>query len=106
MLRLQFDPLNLQQEEALAMVLYSRADTWLGWGETREVDRPLRSLGRIFQLALIGLRQTAATAFESRKTPQKRKLAASILPLILFAAFGAVWSVGLLPARAASIAGR
>jgi cellulose synthase (UDP-forming) len=105
-IRAQFDPLTLQEEETLTMVLYSRADTWLGWGETREVDRPLRSLGRIFQLALIGLRQTAATAFESRKTPQKRKLAASILPLILFAAFGAVWSVGLLPARAASIAGR
>ena len=35
-LRAQFDPLTLQEEEALTMVLYSRADTWLGWGETRE----------------------------------------------------------------------
>ena len=29
----QFDPLTMQEEEALTMVLYSRADTWLGWGE-------------------------------------------------------------------------
>ena len=31
-LRAQFDPLTLQEEEALTMVLYSRADTWLGLG--------------------------------------------------------------------------
>ena len=24
------------------MMLYSRADTWLGWGKSREADRPLR----------------------------------------------------------------
>ena len=40
-LRAHFDPLTIQEEEALTMVLYSRADTWLGWGESREVDRPL-----------------------------------------------------------------
>ncbi len=51
-IRAQFDPLTLQEEEALATVLYSRADTWLGWGETREADRPLTSLRRILRLAL------------------------------------------------------
>jgi len=54
-LRAQFDPLTLQEEEALTMVLYSRADTWLGWGETREPDKPLTSLGRIIKLAFFGL---------------------------------------------------
>ena len=57
-LRAQFDPLTMQEEEALTMVLYSRADTWLGWGEAREVDRPLMSLGRIFPLSMHGLAQT------------------------------------------------
>src|SRR6201999_3229374 len=50
-LRAQFDPLTLREEEALTMVLYSRADTWLGWGEAREMDRPLLSMWRIFQLS-------------------------------------------------------
>ena len=57
-LRAQFDPLTLQEEEALTMVLYSRADTWLGWGETREPDRPLTSLARIFKLAFHGLERS------------------------------------------------
>ena len=30
--RAYFDPLTLEEEEALTMVLYSRADTWLGVG--------------------------------------------------------------------------
>ena len=51
LLRAQFDPLTIQEEEALTMVLYSRADTWLGWGETREADKPLSSLGRIVKLS-------------------------------------------------------
>ena len=58
-LRAQFDPLTLQEEEALTMVLYSRADTWLGWGEAREPDRPLVSLGRILQISMHGLKITA-----------------------------------------------
>ena len=53
-LRAHFDSLTLEQEEALAMVLYSRADTWLGWGEARETDRPFVSLWRILQLAAHG----------------------------------------------------
>ena len=54
-LRLQFDPLTVAEEEMLTMVLFSRADSWLGWGESREVDQPLRSLGRIIRIAFRGL---------------------------------------------------
>ncbi len=57
-LRVRFHPLSLPQEEALTQVLYSRADTWLHWGDSREPDRPLHSLKHIFLLALRGLRQT------------------------------------------------
>lgn len=89
MLRIQFDPLTLQEEEALAMVLYSRADTWLGWGATREPDHPLQSLGRIFKLAIFGFRQTIRSVMK-RQTHQKAsktRLATSIAPLLLFALF-------------------
>jgi cellulose synthase (UDP-forming) len=82
-LRAQFDPLTLQEEEALTMVLYSRADTWLGWGETREADRPLTSLARIFKLAFHGLGRSLRSWTEPRESPTKGKLATSVVPLVL-----------------------
>ncbi len=100
-LRAQFDPLNLQEEEALTMVLYSRADTWLGWGEAREPDRPLTSLGRIFQLSFHGLAQTTRGLMKSKKTPPKGRLATNSAPLILFALLSLL--IGR-PARAAQMA--
>ena len=83
-LRAQFDPLNLQEEESLTMVLYSRADTWLGWGEAREADRPLLSLYRIMQLSFHGLAHTFRGLMKSRKYPPKGRLATTAAPLILF----------------------
>jgi cellulose synthase (UDP-forming) len=86
-IRVQFDPLNLQEEEALTMVLYSRADTWLGWGENREQDRPLRSLARIFHLAMLGFRQTIRGLMKKKQVTPKIRLATNtIVPLLLFAA--------------------
>jgi cellulose synthase (UDP-forming) len=84
-LRAQFDPLNLQEEEALTMVLYSRADTWLGWGEAREADRPLRSLLNIMKLSYHGLTHTFRGLMKNKKTRPKGRLATSVAPLILFA---------------------
>ncbi|RSL15555.1 cellulose synthase (UDP-forming) [Edaphobacter aggregans] len=81
-LRAQFDPLSLQEEEALTMVLYSRADTWLNWGEARELDRPMRSLGRIFQLSMHGLSQTIRGLMKTKKSQPKGRLATSIAPLL------------------------
>ena len=56
--RLKYDSLTISEQEMLTMVLYSRADNWLGWGEAREADQPLRSLGRIVQISYRGLSQT------------------------------------------------
>src|SRR5205823_3732983 len=84
-LRAQFDPLTLQEEEALTMVLYSRADTWLGWGETREADKPLTSLGRIIKLAFFGLTRALREARKSNDASPQRKLITSIAPLFLLA---------------------
>jgi cellulose synthase (UDP-forming) len=88
-LRAQFDPLNLQEEEALTMVLYSRADTWLGWGEAREADRPLLSLYRIMQLSYHGLVHTFRGLMKTKKTPPKGRLATNVAPLLLFALLAA-----------------
>jgi cellulose synthase (UDP-forming) len=88
-LRAQFDPLSLQEEEALTMVLYSRADTWLGWGESRETDHPLQSLGRIFKISMQGLGLTARGLMKPKKKTPKGRLAASAAPLVLFALLAA-----------------
>lgn len=92
-LRAQFDPLTIQEEETLTQVLYSRADTWLGWGETREPDRPLRSLARIMLLAVIGLKETARGLLQQKKVTKsaadaRRKLATSVAPLGLLIVAG------------------
>jgi cellulose synthase (UDP-forming) len=81
-LRAEFDSLSLQEEEALTMALYSRADSWLGWGEACDRDRPLRSLARVLRLALRGLRQTI---FPRRPRPPRGRLVTSVVPLVALA---------------------
>ncbi len=90
-LRAQFDNLTIQEEETLTQVLYSRADTWLGWGESRDPDRPLRSLLRIMRLAVKGLRQTAIGLARAARgvdpnAPVRPRLSGSIAPVILVCA--------------------
>ena len=81
-MRAHFDALTLQQEEALTMVLYSRADTWLGWGESREIDRPLVSLWRILQLAGSGFAGAVMSVIRPRRG-RSRAPYASVVPLLL-----------------------
>jgi cellulose synthase (UDP-forming) len=83
-LRAQFDLLNLQEDEALTMILYSRADAWLGLGAAREADNPIRSMGRILRLSLRGVTRILAGA-KSRKSAAKGRLAASVVPIVLLA---------------------
>ena len=91
-LRVQFDPLTLQEEETLAMILYSRADTWLGWNQSPGPDKPISSLGKIIRLSFNGLRQTLRD-----ETRPRTKLATSILPLVLLAALASVSSSQVTP---------
>jgi cellulose synthase (UDP-forming) len=65
--RLHFEELTIAEQEVLTMVLYSRADSWLGWGEGRESDDVLQSLGRIFQISMHGLAMTFRTLFTGRE---------------------------------------
>ncbi len=98
LVRLRFEEMTIQEQELLTTVLYSRADTWLGWGEGREIDQPMRSLGRIFVISFRGLRMMfsslllpAARLKQDRKTRAKsakaamaaRTAGALILPLAL-----------------------
>ncbi len=74
LLRLRFEEMNIQEQELLTTILYSRADTWLGWGEGREVDQPMRSLGRIFVISFRGLRMMfGSLLFPVRNLPGRKK---------------------------------
>ncbi|HEY3706553.1 MAG TPA: UDP-forming cellulose synthase catalytic subunit, partial [Terracidiphilus sp.] len=71
-LRVKFENLSIAEQEVLTMVLYSRADSWLGWGESRESDNVLRSLTRIFTISMHGLVSTAKSLFTPRKKTKKK----------------------------------
>ena len=68
-LGLKFDPLNLQQEEALTKVLYSRADSWLSWNDKRPPDRPLQSLLLITKLSFGGVWLGVSSIFRRGAKP-------------------------------------
>ena len=83
-LRARFGPLSLQEDEALTMLLYSRADAWLGRDRSPKADNPLRSLAHILKLSLRGLAMTVGVS-RNRKHAAKGTLAAGIAPLVLLA---------------------
>ncbi len=68
-MRVRFENLSIAEQEVLTMVLYSRADSWLGWGESRESDNVLRSLGRIFQISMRGLKATVLQPLQRQRRP-------------------------------------
>jgi len=72
-LRLRFEDLSIAEQEVLTMVLYSRADAWLGWGASRETDDVLRSMGRIFSISMVGLKQTLQTILFRKDRLARRK---------------------------------
>jgi cellulose synthase (UDP-forming) len=62
-LRVSFKNLTIPQQETLTMALYSRADSWLGWGQARETDHVLRSLFHILRISMRGLVATLRSVF-------------------------------------------
>jgi len=80
-LRARFDPLTMQQEESLALVLYSRADNWVG-DEAREIDHPLHSMARILRLAWHGISQTFGSMWSEPASSEVRfpSIVPSIVP--------------------------
>ncbi len=87
LLRLHFEDLSIEEQEQLTRILYSRADSWLGWGENREPDKPLRSLYRIFRLAIHGLAQSVCSLFarSPKESGEKELTAPQITSILLLA---------------------
>jgi len=88
-LRVHFGEMSIAEQEILTMVLYSRADSWLGWGESREPDDVMRSMARIFRISFRGLRQTVETLFrgsgsKSRKKPVLSVAGSAVLFVLAF----------------------
>ena len=107
-LRLEFAKLSLEQEEALTRVLYSRADSWLGWGEERERDRPFRSLLQIMRLSIKGLGLTAKAMMPRKKavasTQEKGSIAEKAASAAVLVIAILLLNLGIaLPARAGSV---
>ena len=116
-IRMRFNELSIQEQEVLTMALYSRADTWLGWGESREIDQPMRSMGRIIKISMAGLRITAVSLFQmsfkgkpkskgkakplgkpssKQPIPAARTLGVLVLLAILAGAASPIWGQGYL----------
>ncbi len=74
-LRVRFGNLSIAEQEVLTVQLYSRADSWLGFGEGRESDNVLRSLGRIFTISMRGLKATTLSLFGRDERASRRKSA-------------------------------
>jgi cellulose synthase (UDP-forming) len=85
LLRVRFEDLNIAEQEVLTMVLYSRADSWLGWGESRESDNVMRSAGRIFQISMHGLVSTFRSLFTGKDgNAKKRQALAAVNSAVIF----------------------
>jgi hypothetical protein len=76
-LHVRFGSLSIAEQELLTTVLYSPADSWLGWGTMRKSDNPLFSLGYIFKLSLLGLGAIARGLFEQGVKRARGWIAAS-----------------------------
>ena len=89
-LRVRFEDLTIAEQEVLTMVLYSRADSWLGWGESRETDDVLRSMGRIFQISMRGLVSTSQSLFAKKDKRAKKSASLSVARSALIVTLAAV----------------
>ena len=77
-LRVRFEDLSIEEQEVLTIALYSRADSWLGWGEARENDNVLRSMGRIFQISMHGLAASFRSVWGDRDKRARKSSSLSI----------------------------
>ena len=85
-IRVRFQDLSIAEQEVLAMLLYSRADSWLGWGESREPDDVMKSMAHILAVSFKGLAHTFQSLFGgSNKKARKKPVSLSVArPAIVF----------------------
>jgi cellulose synthase (UDP-forming) len=68
-----FHSLDLQQEDYLTRLMFSRPETWDSWHATRRLDRPVRSLLRIAALGLRGLVLLPLLVVVPRRVSRRRR---------------------------------
>lgn len=108
--RLDFGDLNLEQEEVLTRVLYSRADSWLDWGEHREEDRPLRTYARLLTVAAHGVAAISRgllslrdSTMETETKAKQKKKSIPVLALALIVALAILLLVYRSPAESVAV---
>ncbi len=110
LLRVRFENLSMGEEQGLTMILYSRADSWLGWSESRESDNILHSLLRIFQISMCGLAAPFTSLFSNRDRKSNSHSIARPAAMFLAAAVLAgggtrhLWAQARRPAHASPAA--
>ena len=93
-LRVCFENLTIEEQEMLTIALFSRADSWLAWGGSRQSDNVLRSLGRIFKISLRGMWATFRGIFSDRDSSERKSTSLSIVraSILLFLAAALAWA--------------
>jgi len=94
-LRLMHSSLSIQQEEALTLVLFSSADSWLSRNENREPDRPLLSFWKLMKLSVKGVGYALIAWIPRRKPVQA---AAALVLVLLCGGFSAMLRAQTKPA--------
>jgi cellulose synthase (UDP-forming) len=98
-LRVRFAALTIAEQEVLTMVLYSRADSWLGWGESRKNDNVLRSMGSIFKISMSGLGATFKSMIHREDKKVRKATALSVVRSAIILALGGLLMGGVYIAR-------
>lgn len=105
--RLAFPLPTIFEQEILTKALYSRADAWLSTIESKELDRPLVSLARVFRLSFYGFHQILMSMLPTRAEPVTKKSISAAAAMILMLALGVCGrSLGQSQAPGASLASR
>jgi cellulose synthase (UDP-forming) len=89
--RLEFSIPTIPEQEIVTRALYSRADAWISPIETKEVDRPLVSLGRVIKLSIYGIYQIIRSWFPRKSVVDNTPSASAAALLLVALALGA-WS--------------
>jgi cellulose synthase (UDP-forming) len=86
--RLAFLVPSIAEQETLTRALYSRADAWITSVESKEVDRPFKSLGRVIVLSWYGIYQICRSFFPEKRVAAKPRPAETVAMFLLACVLG------------------
>jgi cellulose synthase (UDP-forming) len=76
---------TIAEQETLTRALYSRADAWISPIDSKELDRPLVSLGRVIVLSWFGIYQICKSLLPEKRVLAKNRAAQTAVLLLAFA---------------------